>query len=96
MLAIANALDGMNRAVAAAAAGLERQALRDAVTRYNAEGLTGLVDRPGPGEIGIRLGRLHDGPLDSGEVVDAAGGWLLPGFVDAHLHMGLGGEGIGS
>ena len=53
-----------------------------------------LVGEPGPGEIGIRLGRLHDGPLDPGEVVDGAGAWLLPGFVDAHLHMGLGGEGM--
>ena len=28
---------------------MERQALRDAVVRYNAEGLTGLYDRPKPG-----------------------------------------------
>ena len=33
-----------------------------------------LVGEPGPGEIGIRLGRLHDGPLDSGEVVDGDDG----------------------
>lgn len=46
MYAIANALDGMNRAEAARSAGMERQALRDAVVRYNAEGLSGLVDRP--------------------------------------------------
>ena len=48
-LAIANALDGMTRAEAARLAGMERQALRDAVTRYNAEGLAGLEDRPKPG-----------------------------------------------
>ena len=30
-------------------AGMERQALRDAVTRYNAEELAGLEDRPKPG-----------------------------------------------
>jgi transposase len=48
-LAIANALDGMTRAEAARLAGMERQALRDAVVRYNAEGLAGLVDRPKPG-----------------------------------------------
>ncbi len=42
--AIANALDGMSRAEAARAAGMERQALRDAVLRYNAEGLAGLYD----------------------------------------------------
>ena len=45
MYAIAHALDGMSRAEAARLAGMERQALRDAVLRYNAEGLTGLHDR---------------------------------------------------
>lgn len=44
--AIAHALEGMPRAEAARLAGMERQALRDAVVRYNAEGLAGLVDRP--------------------------------------------------
>jgi transposase len=49
MLAIANALEGMSRAEAAGLAGMERQARRDAVLRYNAEGLAGLHDRPKPG-----------------------------------------------
>ena len=49
MLAIANALEGMSRAQAARLAGMERQALRDAVVRYNAEGPSGLYDRPKPG-----------------------------------------------
>jgi transposase len=49
MLAIANALEGMGRAEAARLAGMERQALRDAVVRYNAEGTSGLYDRPKPG-----------------------------------------------
>ena len=49
MLAIANALEGMTRAEAARLAGMERQALRDAGVRYNAEGLDGLHDRPRPG-----------------------------------------------
>jgi transposase len=49
MLAIANALEGMSRAEAARLAGMERQALRDAVVRYNGEGLAGLHDRPKPG-----------------------------------------------
>jgi transposase len=44
--AIAHALEGMSRAEAARLAGMERQALRDAVVRYNAEGLAGLHDRP--------------------------------------------------
>jgi transposase len=49
MLAIAHALDGLSRAEAARLVGLERQALRDAVARYNAEELAGLADRPRPG-----------------------------------------------
>ena len=57
MLAIANALDGMSRADAARAAGIERQALRDAVLRFNAEGLAGWVDRP----YGRRPERLTEG-----------------------------------
>ena len=57
MLAIANALDGMSRADAARAAGIERQALRDAVLRFNAEGLSGLVERP----YGRRPERLSEG-----------------------------------
>ena len=49
LLAIANALEGLSRAEAARRAGMERQALRDAVLRYNAEGPSGLRDRPRPG-----------------------------------------------
>ena len=47
--AIAGALEGMTRAGAARLAGMERQALRDAVLRFNAEGLAGLHDRPRSG-----------------------------------------------
>ena len=46
MYAIAHALEGKSRAEAARLAGMERQALHDAVVRYNAEGLAGLHDRP--------------------------------------------------
>ena len=46
MLALANAMDGMSRAEAARAAGIERQSLCEAVKRVNAEGLAGLRDRP--------------------------------------------------
>src|SRR5437763_564914 len=49
MQAIANALEGMTLAEAARLAGMERQALRDAVVRYKAEGLAGLHNRPRPG-----------------------------------------------
>src|SRR5215212_5876408 len=57
LLAIANALEGMPRAEAARLAGMERQALRDAVLRFNAEGPAGLHDKPRPG----RPERLSDG-----------------------------------
>jgi transposase len=48
-LAIAQALEGASRAEAARVVGRERQSLRDAVLRYNAEGLAGLRGRPRPG-----------------------------------------------
>ena len=49
MLGIAHALEGMTICAAARAAGMERQALGDAIKRYNAEGLEGLFDRAKPG-----------------------------------------------
>src|ERR687897_259015 len=58
MFAIANAMEGMTRAEAARLAGMERQALRDAVVRYNAEGPSGLRDRPRSGRPeGLTPGR---------------------------------------
>lgn len=49
MLPVAAALEEASRAEAARLAGMECQAPRDAVVRYNAEGLEGLRDRPKPG-----------------------------------------------
>src|SRR5215203_7436220 len=49
LLAIANALEGMTRAEAARLTGMERQALHDAIQRFNAEGPDGLHDRPRTG-----------------------------------------------
>ena len=49
LLAIANALSGMNRAEAAASAGMDRQTLRDWVIRYNEHGVVGLIDRKSSG-----------------------------------------------
>ena len=49
LLALALVLDGASRAVAARAAGMDRQTLRDWVHRYNAEGIEGLCDRPRSG-----------------------------------------------
>ncbi len=73
----------MTRAEAARLAGMGRQALRDAVVRYNAEGLAGLHSRPSPGrrprldeEQRSALRRLVlDGPE-----VEATGlsAWTLP------------------
>jgi transposase len=45
LLAIANALEGMTPAETARLAGMERQALHDAIRRFNAEGPDGLHDR---------------------------------------------------
>ena len=62
MLAIANAPEGMSRAEAARLAGMERQALRDAVVRYNAGGIAGLYDRPKSGRP-QRLGEAEQAAL---------------------------------
>lgn len=59
LLAIANALDGMDRKAAAQAAGMDRQTLRDWVIRYNEHGIDGLLDRWGGG----RPPRLETGEL---------------------------------
>src|ERR671917_1017950 len=49
LLAIANALERVTRAEAARLAGMERQALHDAIQRFNVEGPDGLHDRPRTG-----------------------------------------------
>jgi transposase len=49
LIALANVLDGMSRAAAARAAGMDRQTLRDWVIRFNAAGVEGLRDRPRSG-----------------------------------------------
>ena len=49
ILAIAHVLDGVSRAEAAAACGMDRQTLRDWVHRYNANGIAGLSDAPRSG-----------------------------------------------
>ena len=82
MYAIAHALDGMSRAEAARLAGMERQALRDAVLRYNLEGLDGLHDRPRPGRT-PRLNETEQAALSKlileGPDVEASGSsaWTL-------------------
>ena len=49
LLAIANALEGMSGEMAARAAGMDRQTLRDWVLRYNQGGVAGLFDAWGDG-----------------------------------------------
>lgn len=49
LLAIALVLEGHSRTAAATAAGMDRQSLRDWVHRFNAEGPSGLVDKPRSG-----------------------------------------------
>jgi transposase len=61
LIAIANALEGMDRASAARLAGMDRQTLRDWVRRYNAEGIAGLSNRPLPG----RAPKLSEGQMAS-------------------------------
>ena len=63
MLAIANALEGMTRAEAARLAGMERQALRDAVVRYNAEGLAMRAGLPASTRLESGHGRFGNSPL---------------------------------
>lgn len=61
LLALAHALDGMDRGQAARLAGMDRQTLRDWVIRFNAEGVAGLHDRPKSG----RRAWLDEGQMAS-------------------------------
>jgi transposase len=49
MIALAETMDGVDRETAARRGDMSDQALRDAIKRYNAEGLDGLHDRPRSG-----------------------------------------------
>ena len=49
LIGIAETIDGWDRKTAAARADMSDQALRDALKRYNAEGVAGLYDRPRSG-----------------------------------------------
>ena len=49
---------------------------------------------PFEGTVRVRDGRIaalgaHLTVPPGATVVDANGGWLLPGFIDAHTHLGL-------
>lgn len=82
MLAIAHALEGASRAEAARLVGLERQALRDAVVRFNAEGLAGLRDRPKPGRppalTDAEQALLRAKVFQQPKAAEGGGDWTLP------------------
>jgi transposase len=69
LLALAMALDGHSREVAAEAGAMDRQTLRDWVHRFNAEGVRGLVDRRHPGRP----------PPLSAEQLSELAGWVDAG-----------------
>ena len=68
-LAIASVMEGHSRTDAATAAGMDRQSLRDWVHRFNAEGPSGLVDKPRSG----RPPRLNEDQLKELDAVVEAG-----------------------
>ncbi len=37
----------------------------------------------------VSLGAMDSAPSGDGTVIDAQGGWLLPGLIDAHCHIGM-------
>ena len=69
LFAIANALEGMDRASASRRAGMDRQTLRDWVHRYNEAGIAGLSNRPLPG----RSPKLTEGQMAALKAVVLAG-----------------------
>ena len=69
LIAIAKALEGMDRASAARLAGMDRQTLGDWVHRDNAEGIAGLCNRPAPG----RRPKLTEGQMAVLKAVVLAG-----------------------
>ena len=60
LLGLAMALDGIGRGEAARQAGMDRQALRDWVMRYNAEGIDGLRDRGRSGRPALLAPELEE------------------------------------
>jgi len=69
LFAIANALEGVDRASAARLAGMDRQTLRDWVHRYNASGIAGLSNWLSPG----RSPKLTEGQMATLKAVVLAG-----------------------
>ena len=42
----------------------------------------------------VGFGAMQDAPAYSGEVFDAEGGFIFPGMIDAHSHIGISEEGL--
>ncbi len=40
------------------------------------------------------VGPMEQAPAYTGDILDAAGGYILPGFIDAHTHIGISEEGL--
>ncbi len=40
------------------------------------------------------VGPMEQAPAYNGEIMDAVGGYILPGFIDAHTHIGISEEGL--
>ena len=85
MLALAHVLDGRSRSEAAAAAGMDRQTLRDWVHRYNAEGLDGLHDRVHPGPRDRLSGRTSAAMLSVAQEWSAIVGRLPADWFTAEM-----------
>ena len=47
------------------------------------------------GRVIEAIGPMEEAPEHTDEVIDAQGGWLFPGFIDAHTHLGMWEDGLG-
>lgn len=43
----------------------------------------------------LAVGAMEQCPAEDSEVLDARGGHITPGFIDAHCHLGMYGDGVG-
>src|SRR5262249_47542749 len=94
LFAIANALDGMDRATAARLAGMDRQTLRDWGHRYNEGGVAGVSNRPLPG----RSPKLTEGQMAAPKAGGAGRARPGSGWGGALAHcrsVPLGGRALG-
>ena len=86
LLGLAMALDGVSRGEAARQAGMDRQALRDWVVRYNAGGVNGLRDRGRSGRPALLTPELEE-ELQSPSHIERHGGTCGGGGGDGPLQI---------